>query len=131
MSCGVAPRHGLDLALLWLWSGPAAVSLIRPPAWKPPYAADATLKKKKKKKKTEVYFSNSCLGDAEQQAALLHLVNQGLGSFHITALPSLKDFTSVAWSKLSHRHIWSSLLWSSRVWTGVGKGNFDYLDVPG
>ena len=51
MSCGVARRHGLDLALLWLWSGPAAVSLIRPPAWKPPYAADATLKKKRKKRK--------------------------------------------------------------------------------
>ena len=51
MSRGVVHRHGSDLALLWLWHRLAATALIRPLAWEPPYAADATLKKKKKKKK--------------------------------------------------------------------------------
>ena len=50
MSCGVGRRHGLDPELLWLWLWPAAVALIRPLAWEPPYAADAALKSKKKKK---------------------------------------------------------------------------------
>ena len=35
--------------LLWLWHRLAAVALIRPLAWEPPYAADAALKKKKLK----------------------------------------------------------------------------------
>ena len=50
MSCGVGHRHGLDLALLWLWCRAVAVALIRPLAWEPPYATGAALKKKKKKK---------------------------------------------------------------------------------
>ena len=45
MSCGVAHRRGLDLALLWLWCRLAAVALIRPLAWEPPYAASSVLKK--------------------------------------------------------------------------------------
>ena len=55
MSCGVGCRHGSDPVLLWLWlwlwCRPAAVALIRPLVWEPPYAAGAALKKKKKKKK--------------------------------------------------------------------------------
>ena len=47
MSCGVGRRHGLELALLWLWHRPAAVALIRPLAWKPPYAVGVALKRKK------------------------------------------------------------------------------------
>ena len=39
-----------DLALLWLWRRPAAVALIRPLVWKPPYAMGADLKNKKKKR---------------------------------------------------------------------------------
>ena len=50
MSCGVGHRRGSDLALLWLWHRLAAVALIRPLAWEPPYATGATLKKKKEKK---------------------------------------------------------------------------------
>ena len=46
MSCGVGCRHGLDLALLWLWRRPAATALIGPLAWKPPH----TLKEQKGKK---------------------------------------------------------------------------------
>ena len=50
MSCGVGRRLGSDLALLWLWYRLAAVALIQPLAWEPPYATGAALKKKKKKK---------------------------------------------------------------------------------
>ena len=49
MRCGVAGRHGSDLALLWLWHRPAAAAPIRPLAGELPYAMDAALKKKKKK----------------------------------------------------------------------------------
>ena len=34
-----------DLALLWLWYRLAAVALIRPLAWEPPYAAGVALKR--------------------------------------------------------------------------------------
>ena len=49
MSCGVGHRRSSDLGLLWLWHGLAAVALIRPLDWEPPYAMDAALKRKKKK----------------------------------------------------------------------------------
>ena len=48
MGCGVGRRPGSDPALLWLWLASAA--LIGPPAWEPPYAANAALKDQKKKK---------------------------------------------------------------------------------
>ena len=48
MTCGVGRRHGLDLALLWLWLGLTAVALIRPLAWELPYDAASALKRKKK-----------------------------------------------------------------------------------
>ena len=51
MSCGVDCRCSSDLMLLWSWRRPAAIALIRPLAWKPPYAPGAALKKKKKGKK--------------------------------------------------------------------------------
>ena len=55
MSCGVGHRRSLDpslLWLLWLWCKPlAAVALIRPLAWEPPYAAGVALKRQKTKKK--------------------------------------------------------------------------------
>ena len=37
----------LDPAWLWLWRRPAAIALIRPLSWEPPYAAGAALKSKK------------------------------------------------------------------------------------
>ena len=40
MNCGIGCRHGLDLALLWLWCRPAATAPIRPLAWEPPYATE-------------------------------------------------------------------------------------------
>ena len=39
--------------LLWLWHRPAAVALIRPLAWEPPYAAGAPLRRQKNKIKFE------------------------------------------------------------------------------
>ena len=50
MSCGVGCRHSLNLALLWLWHKLAAVALIRPLAWDPPWYCRCGPKKKKRKK---------------------------------------------------------------------------------
>ena len=50
MSCGVGRRCGSDPGLLWLWHRPAAVALIQPLAWEPPYAAGVAQKRQKKKK---------------------------------------------------------------------------------
>ena len=47
MSCGVGCRCSWDPTLLWLWYRPAAIALIRPLAWEPPYAR-AALKSRKK-----------------------------------------------------------------------------------
>ena len=49
---GLIPDHAQwvkDLALLWLWCRPAAVALIRPLAWEPPYTAGVALKRQKLK----------------------------------------------------------------------------------
>ena len=51
MSCGVGHRCGSDPELLWLWPRPAAIALIRPLAWEPPYAARSGPRKGKKTKK--------------------------------------------------------------------------------
>ena len=50
MSCGVVCRRGSELVLLWLRRRLAAIALIRPLAWEPPYATCAALKRQKKKK---------------------------------------------------------------------------------
>ena len=51
MSYGVGCRHGSDPEMLWLWCRLAATAPIRPPAWEPPYATGAPLKRQKTKKK--------------------------------------------------------------------------------
>ena len=51
MSYGVGGRCGLDLALLWLWCRLAAIALMRPLAWEPPYAASVALKSNKQTNK--------------------------------------------------------------------------------
>ena len=61
MSCGVGCRHGWDPVLLWLWRRPAAMALIRPLAWEPPYAAGAALEKAKRKKKKKAEQNDSSL----------------------------------------------------------------------
>ena len=37
--------------MLWLWRRLAAVALVRPLAWEPPYATGVALKRQKEKKK--------------------------------------------------------------------------------
>ena len=39
----------VDMVLLWLWHRLAAVALIRPLAWEPPYAEGVALKRQKDK----------------------------------------------------------------------------------
>ena len=59
-----------DLALLWLWSRPAATAAIRPLAWQPPHAAEAALEKAKRQKLKRInqdcvwflHFFNSVIG---------------------------------------------------------------------
>ena len=46
-----------DLVLLWLWCGLAAIALIRPLAWEPPYASGAAPKRHKKKRSNSVSIS--------------------------------------------------------------------------
>ena len=54
-------RSGSDLALLWLWLWLAAVALIWPLPWEPPYAVGVTLKKHTKKNLFKITFP-VCLG---------------------------------------------------------------------
>ena len=49
MSCGTSWRHGLGLALLWLWHRLMATALIRLLAWDLPYASGRALKRPKSK----------------------------------------------------------------------------------
>ena len=51
MGCGVGRRCGSDPMLLW--HRPAAIPLIRPLVWEPPYAAGVALRRQKTKKKVE------------------------------------------------------------------------------
>ena len=73
MSCGVGPRCGSDLAMLRLWCRLAAVALIRPLAWDPPYATGMALKSKKKKK--EKKKRNEKEKEKEKKSCLLKEVN--------------------------------------------------------
>ena len=58
VSCGVGRRHGSDLALPWLWHRPAAIALIRPLTWEPPYAVGAALKRQKRQKNKGQRYKN-------------------------------------------------------------------------
>ena len=49
MICGIGRRCCSDLALLWVWHGPAAAAPIQPLAWELPHAEGAALKSKSKK----------------------------------------------------------------------------------
>ena len=59
MSCGVGRRHSSDPELLWLWRRPAAVALIGPLAWEPPYDVGVALEKTKRQKKKKQTHSRS------------------------------------------------------------------------
>ena len=60
MSCGVGCRRSLDPKLLWLWLRPAAVALIRPLGWEPPYAVGMALEMQKDKKKVDLVWFEYC-----------------------------------------------------------------------
>ena len=64
VNCGVGCRCGSDPALLWLWHRPVATALIRPLAWKPPYAAGAAQRnsKKTKRKKKNLFTTLKTFG---------------------------------------------------------------------
>ena len=62
MSYGVGHRRGSDPVLLWLWHRWAAIALIQPLAWKPPYAPGVALKRPKKKKSSSLTAAASPLG---------------------------------------------------------------------
>ena len=49
-----------DLTLHELWYRPAAVDMIHPLAWEPPYTMDGALKTKKKKKKKKKKNNGVC-----------------------------------------------------------------------
>ena len=51
--CSVGHRHGLDLALLWLWCRLAAAALIQPLAWEPPLCHGYNPKKDPPPKKVD------------------------------------------------------------------------------
>ena len=50
VSCGIGDRCGSDPSLRWLWRRQGAIALTGPPAWEPPYALGATLKRQKDQK---------------------------------------------------------------------------------
>ena len=56
VSCGVGCKCGLYPVLLWLWCRPAAVALIGPLAWQPPYAEGVNLKNKKMKERKRKFI---------------------------------------------------------------------------
>ena len=92
MSCGVGRRHGSDPTLLGLWRRPAAVALIRPLVWEPPYGAGVALKSKKKKKKLSTcLFLSSFLRLVPPPASWA----QSLSPKHISSLQTFSEPTQV------------------------------------
>ena len=75
MSCGVGCRRVSDLALLWLWCRLAGTAPIRPPAWEPPYAVSAALKRQKKKKKSVQTWADT-VHNNEFITFYFHLLNK-------------------------------------------------------
>ena len=69
MSCGVGHRRGSDPVLLWLWRRLATVAPIRPPAWEPPWATDAALKRQKTKINKDMKIGKDYRKKEKQSAA--------------------------------------------------------------
>ena len=94
MSCGVGRRCGSDPELLWLWCRLAAVALIGPLTWDPPYAAGVALKSKNKQTKKNNHY---------------------LGGLYLKASFNLKFILSIP-ELSSHLGICKFTLLSSCVW---------------
>ena len=75
MSCGVGCKCSSDptLLLLWLWRRPADTAPIRPLAWEPPYATEATLEMEKKTHKKLKNKKNFWCNLTTLKIALLNL----------------------------------------------------------
>ena len=91
VNCGVGGRCGSDPALLCLWCRPAAVALIRLPAWALPYPAGAALKKAKGKKKKKAAVI-SVAPPPFQPISLSLLMVENFRSFLGLVLPSSPTF---------------------------------------
>ena len=59
--------------LLWLWCRQAAVVLIQPLAWEPPYAVGEALKRQKTKQKCIILFPD--IGDFSRHLFLSAIFN--------------------------------------------------------
>ena len=65
VSFGVGHRGGSDPAWLWLWHRPAAVALIQPLVWEPPYAAGVALKKRREADEAFLLLQGNCRRDGD------------------------------------------------------------------
>ena len=75
MSCGIGRRLGSDLVLLWLWRRLAATALIRPLAWKHPYAESVALIRQKIKKNNLISKMNAFyLGKKKKRIKLVEFL---------------------------------------------------------
>ena len=61
--------------LLWFWCRPAAIALIRPLAWEPPYAMRMALEKTKRQKKKKKKKEKSKCAKDEAKLTILIRVN--------------------------------------------------------
>ena len=99
--------------MLWLWRRPAAVALIGPLAWEPPYAMGTAQKNKKKKKTSQMPVEEFPCGSV------------GLGSSIVTAAP-VASVQSLVWELRFH----SKLLYAAGQRTKpLNKTDFIYLFI--
>ena len=82
MSFDVGRRCSLDLALLWLWRGPAAAAPIRPLAWELPFAEGVALKSQKDKKKKDINYGVLVMAQWLTNPTSIH---EDTGSIHALA----------------------------------------------
>ena len=86
MGCGVGRRRGMDLALLRLWSRPAATAPIGPLAWEPPCADGLGLKRQKINKnkliKLNKYLWSNISGEKLHTMCLLLEIHAAAPLYH-------------------------------------------------
>ena len=130
MSCGVGCRHSSDLVLLWLWHRLAATALIRPLAWKLPYATGVALKRQKNKptktpQKTTLLkwklsgdmklWKGSCLTLNQPVCLNAHEVGGLVSSSDLLKwLPTYIDCVLLAW-RLEFCDSWVPHMWWKRA----------------
>ena len=114
MSCGVGRRCSLDHVLLWLWCRLAAVALIQPLTWEPPYAMGAALKSKKKTKNKKQNILSNVLLLMTYKCVRLNPPREDLTGLDQVGDKSVLTSTgSVSPSALEGAGVH---LWSSREW---------------